>query len=119
MPPCYIDRGDFAGEWPGFPAGLNTGIWETLDFSSKVPAGAKAIIFRVRANNTVAGESIQMQPHGSLQAPGHCVFAVPSANIVNRAILTIGCDADRKIDYQATALGLWGNEGCSMRGWIL
>lgn len=120
VPPCYIDRGDFTGEFASINAGLNDGLWHEIDFSSIVPANAKAVVIRLRAENTVAGESIQVQPKDTLKdVPGHCAFSIPSADITNRTWMVIGLSTDLKIIYNATSLGVWSNSGVSLRGWIL
>jgi len=119
IPPCYIDRGDFLGDFEAIDAKLNAGTFQTVDFSSVVPAGAKAVVIRLRAQNTVAGESVEVQPFGTQEGPGHCSFEVTVANIICRRFITVGVDADRKIKIRGTVVGLWSYGSISLRGWIL
>jgi len=119
VPPCYVNRPDFVGEWLNPGDDFNTNNVFAVDFSPVVPAGAKAVIFRLRAENTVAGLKVFGTKHGEGIGPGHCIFSPPIANLIERSMLTLGCDEDGKCDLQAEPGGFWSNVGISPRGWIL
>lgn len=119
VPPCYIDREEFVGEFASITADLRDGLEHVVDFSSIVPAGAKAVVIRFRATCDEAGVSVFVVKNGIDITPGKCAFAIVTAGFAHRQFLTIGVDADRKIKFKATENDGWSGGGISLRGWIL
>jgi len=115
---AYIDRGQFSGEWADISANLNDGEWHVMDFSSVVPANAKAVVIRLRADNNNAGEKIEMHKYGITPHVGHCVFSAQVAGITNRSFIVMGVDTAGRIEYRGFG-GVWTGAAISLRGWIL
>ena len=113
-----INRGDpSAFDW--VLTNLTTdGAYHDLDCSSKVPAGARFIIFRVRIKDNLVSQQFTMRKNGDSNTYNIDVFYTMVANVFNRATLIVACDKDRKVEYAATST-TWTNIDISISGWVI
>jgi len=114
----YIDRGDpFITD---FEAGdLTTdGQWHDLDLSAIVPAGAKAVVFRVYVMNTTAMSDFRMRKNGNSNAKNTSELYTQVGNIVYTADMIVSPDTNRIIEYTAFLFG-WTTLSLTIKGWWL
>ena len=121
-------RGEFSG-WDFKETDLTMdGSWQedgnALDLSSIVPVGAREIQFRVQLNDNTVGTFIQLASNeyntSNNQGPAVLNFV---ATQTNDEQFSVGCDADRRVAYRATAgintiniavVGWWLNDSVRM-----
>lgn len=101
--PGYVDRGDTSGWDFTQSSGITTdGDWHTLDLSSIVPAGAKAVHLRVFVLDDVSGSDFYVRKLGYVGTDSamFCVFT-QAASTYYSADGIVACDSNRCVQYKA------------------
>jgi hypothetical protein len=112
----FVDRGDSAThDWD--QTTLTTdGAYHDLDCSPVVPAGAKAILFRVTISDNLVQQSFIMRENGNSNAINKSIVQTQVANVINDADMIVACDSDRVVEYGASNT-TWTNINIAIRGW--
>ncbi|RLC81854.1 MAG: hypothetical protein DRJ03_19710 [Chloroflexi bacterium] len=98
----YVDRGDPAA-WDWTVSDFTTdGNWHDLDCSAIVPAGAKAIIFRIHITDDLVGTYFQLRKNGNTNSYSSVMEIVNEANRYNNGTHIVPCDEDRIVEYRTT-----------------
>lgn len=114
--PTFIDRGDPANMDFATASFTKDWTWRDLDLSAIVPAGAKAVVVRVKGQSTVNWGSFYLRKNGNVN------FAVTSglvcviANAPFHVHMTVAIDANRKIEYIAENV-TWTTLDLVVMGW--
>jgi len=114
-PAVFVDRGD-----PSSPDFTETdltfdGAWHDLDLSSVVPAGAKAVLLRVKIRDDVANTTLRFRKNGNSNTLNVSVIMQHVAGQYNWEDLVVACDANRVIEYMSPSSLL--NVFITVGGW--
>lgn len=96
---CFVDRGDPAALdfiLGDFVQGF---IWQDLDLSGIVPAGAKAVVIRLSVANNLVGSSVFLRRNGNANFINCAGVANTSGSITIRGDVTVALDENRIIEY--------------------
>lgn len=98
----YVDRGDPASyDWTVGSFTTN-GAYHDLDCSSIVPAGAKAIVFRVYLSDETEDVFFQMRKNGNSNGINNSKLFVQTANRTATCDMIVACDSNRVVEYLAS-----------------
>ena len=111
-----IDRGDPSDFDFTLTDFTTDGNWHDLDLSDILPEGAYAVVLFVGIEDDLAGQHISFRKNGNSNEKNwsRCFTQVSNIGIIND--LTVFCDPDRKIEYQATNT-TWTTINVTIKGW--
>jgi len=97
--PQYHDRGDPAAYDRTVGNFTTDGTWRTWDLSGIVPAGATAVLLRIRLSDDAVGTYIRFRKNGNSNATnrGEVITQVAGVTLMQEVI--VACDAGRVIEY--------------------
>lgn len=114
----YVDRGDPAAyDWT--VGNFTTdGTWYDLDCSSIVPAGAKAIQFRLNLTDDLINQYFQLRENGNTDVVNTLTLYINVAGYIVNCDGIVTCDLNRVVEYRAsnttfTAINL------VIKGWFI
>lgn len=113
----YIRRGDPAAWDKTIADFTRNGAWHDWDLSAIVPANAKGVILITRVSATVVNNSLQFRQNGNANAIVRSRNQTQVANVPLWDNPTVNLDANRIIEYNATA-GNWTNLDAAVCAWI-
>lgn len=112
----FVDRGDppdydyTAGDF------IKDSAWHELDLSAIVPAGAKAVLFRVDPLNPNVGNKFVVRKHGNVNDINTAKVYIMVSGVPDSRCFSCSLDSDRKIDYWITS-GTWMVLDFTVKGW--
>jgi len=99
----YVDRGDPSTDDFTISDLTTDGTWRTLNFSSIVPSGTKAIVLRVSVKDDATPKQIAFRKKGNTNTKNTQAISVTTTNQEIHACLIVPCDSQRRIEYNATS----------------
>lgn len=114
----YVDRGD-----PAVPD-LNTGdldkdgTWHTLDLSSVVPAGAKAVHLYLILFDDAVGSLISFRKNGNNFNSNISVMSTTVASVIEYGEIICALDSGRNLQYKVSNV-TWLAITVTIKGWWL
>ena len=112
----YVARADVATYDFDTTSLTEDGAWHTLDLSAIVPAGAKAVVLRLGASRSLAGQYFRVAPLGYTQPCNQANVATQVANVINEQTTIMPMNAARTLSYWATS-GTWTAIRVCVLGW--
>jgi hypothetical protein len=94
-----VDRGDPAAVDWNVGSFTTDATWRELDCSAIVPAGAKAIFFRLDLSDDAVGNGFHLRENGNSNAINFDGLITQVASIGQRGTIFSFCDGDRKVEY--------------------
>ncbi|MBA7646730.1 hypothetical protein ES703_54496 [subsurface metagenome] len=100
----FVDRGDPADY--DFAVGdfITDNTWRDLDLSSVVPAGAKAVLFRIQIKDNVTSSQMEFREKGNSNTINATKLRTVVANLYHDVDWIVACDSNRKIQYRGSNL---------------
>ena len=118
IPPVFIHRGDPA-DYDFKLVDLTTdNAWHELDLSGIVPEGASAVHLEVGLSSNTVSSFIRFRHTSQTQLFNSSMSKTQVAAVSTYHNVIQALDADRKIDYFASAIG-WLYIRITVRGWWL
>lgn len=114
----YVHRGDPIGHDFDKTDFITDYTWRTLDLSSLVPAGAKAVLLLNDIKDNTIGMTFFMRRNGQSYAKNNSGITTQVANHYFRGSVVVALDENRIIEYRASA-GTWDFIFLTVRGWWL
>lgn len=116
--PGFHDRGD-VGAFDWAVGDFTTdGNWNSLDCSSIVPKGARAILFRCHIKDDAAGSVFSVRKRGNSNDHNAGYFRTQVANVDNDTTMLVPCGDDRLMEYKTSNLAYVAIDVLVM-GWII
>lgn len=113
---AFVNRGDPAVA-DLTDADLSTdGAWHTIDLSSIVPAGTKAVALFCLIFDDAAQSELSFRTNGNVNNSNLSSLYTQVANIINSADVVVPLDANRNIQYKAANVG-WIAIEITVKGW--
>lgn len=114
--PHFHDRGDPAA-WDWRLVNLTEdGAWHDLDLSAIVPAGAKAVLLRVRYSADAITHNAKFRKNGNANVYNMGILYASVANIFMMQDIVCACDSNRVIEYLLTSPNTTACDIC-IKGW--
>lgn len=112
-----IDRGDpSAADFVAADLTLDAS-WRDLSLSSIVPAGATAVLIRVRAVCDTTQSTFQLRKNGNSNAVNRFRLYIQDVDDVIEQQGIVFCDTNRVIEYYGTASVTWSTLDIVVLGW--
>ncbi len=112
----YVDRGDPAS-FDFVKTDLTIdGAWHTLDLSSLVPSGAKAVLLLGEVEGAAVDWKINFRKNGISNEVNHAGMETLRAGVERHRSSIIALDANRVIEYKADNQ-TWTTLSLGVRGW--
>lgn len=112
----FVDRGDPAAYDKAKTDLTLNSTWQTLDLSSIVPAGAKAVLLKTQLQSAAAGDAIRYRQNGNSNEINTCGCESLRANVARTRLGIISIDANRVLEYNADNIA-WTTLNIVVRGW--
>lgn len=114
----YVDRGD-PGPFDFFQANFTIdSAWHELDLSAIIPAGPSATLMRFFVRPPVINMTIELRERGDANVAAIAVLRTTVGMVWHDALLIVGLDSTRIIEYKITA-GVWAGLFAAVNGWWL
>lgn len=112
----FTDRGDPAAY--DFTVGDFTtdATWRTLDLSSIVPAGAKAVSMHIKLKDELLSSAMNFRKNGNAEEYNTSTLRIQSTNVTNDLDLVVACDVNRIIEYYGSDL-TFTTINLTIKGW--
>lgn len=114
----FVDRGDPVATDYDDSAFTNDNTWRTLDLSSKVPSGAKAVLFRVITTATAVPGSLFFRKKGNSNNYNISGIRCVVADLQHSSDLIVPLSSDGMIEYRLS-YNVWTQIGLNVGGWFI
>ncbi len=114
----FYNRGDPSAYDFTVTSFTTDGTWRDLDLSAIVPTGAKAVLLLVSVKDDIVNAAIGFRRNGNSNTIAASTILVQVANYINTQDIIVACDANRIIEYQASAV-TFTNINVAVLGWWL
>jgi len=112
----YVDRGDpSAYDYDKTDLTID-GVWNDLDLSSIVPAGAKAVLIAGHVEAASIGYTIKFRRKANTNEVNHAEMQTLRAGALRHRSAIVCLDTDRNIEYKADNQ-TWTTLSLTVRGW--
>lgn len=114
----FVERGDPAAHDVELAALTTDGTWRDLDLSSIAPAGAVAVLLRVRVRDDAAGSELMLRENGNSNGINVAIVNTQVANVTAYADVWVALDSNRVVEYWATNT-TWTSIYINVCGWVV
>lgn len=112
----FVDRGDVASSDMGVGDFWKDGQWHTIELSSIVPEGAKAVLFYFAIRSTAVAKKVYFRTHDNAHAFNVSAVRQTVANVVMQQDMVCPIDWARRIEYRVDS-GTWSTISFTVKGW--
>lgn len=115
---CYVDKASCSTNLTLLGDLTVDNAWHTLDLSSWLPEGARAINVSVKFSSATVGDFVRLRTPPDTGSPHRCIIRPVVANITHNIVFVLGVTSDRTIEYRISGVG-WTELSFRYRGWFL